>query len=324
MKMKKLFVDKIIGLAPMAGVTNSVYRTICSEYGSGINVTEMISDKGLLYENKKTFDMIKLEKTPTPLALQLFGASEITLTDAAKLVMQYAKPDIIDVNMGCPVNKVIKSGAGSSLLKEPQKVYDIVKSLKDNIDIPITIKIRAGFDHQHINCDAVAKKAVKAGVDAITIHGRTRSDMYHGQVNLEYIKMVRENADCYVFGNGDVSDGLSAKKMFEETSVDGIMIGRAAMGNPWIFKEVKSYLKGEEYNKPTKEEIIMAMLDHAKRLIAIDTERYAMIQMRTHAAWYFKQLPMSKKYRSEVVLISTYQDLERIALNYLSEENKYI
>ncbi len=324
--MSELFQPKkrIIGLSPMAGVTNSVYRSICSEMGSGFNVTEMISDKGLLYENKKTFDMIKLEKNATPLAIQLFGSSADTILLAAKLLLTKEKPDAIDINMGCPVNKVIKSGAGSALLKEPLKVYEIVKSLKENIDIPITIKIRAGFDHQHINCDEVTRQATKAGVDAITIHGRTRSDMYHGVVNKEYIKMVRENTDCYVFGNGDITSGVTAKQMFDETGVNGIMIGRAAMGNPWIFKEINSYLADNDYISPSKEEIIMKMLEHAKRLIATDGERYAMIQMRTHAAWYFKLLPMSKKYRSEVVLVSSYENLERIAMRYLNEEKKYI
>lgn len=307
-------------LAPMAGVTTSSYRTICLEHGVGLVCTEMISDKGLAYENAKTFKMIEIEENEHPISMQIFGSDYQSITASAKLMLEHSKVDILDVNMGCPVNKVVKSGAGSALLKTPEKVYDIVKSLKENIDVPVTIKIRAGWDYHSINCDKVAKLASDAGADAIAIHGRTRSSLYNGVVNLDYIKMVKESATCPVIGNGDIKDIESAEKMYA-TGVDGIMIGRAALGNPFIFNQLNAYFdEGKIIEKPSKEEVILTLLEHAKRLMAMKGEHIAMIEMRTHAAWYLKQIPGTKPYRTKIVTVNHYDELERIC-NVILNEN---
>lgn len=306
-------------LAPMAGVTTSSYRTICLEHGVGLVCTEMISDKGLAYDNAKTLKMIYMEEYEHPISMQIFGSDYRSITDSAQKMIMHNPIDILDVNMGCPVSKVVRSGAGSALLKTPEKIYDIVKSLKENIGIPVTIKIRAGWDTTSINCNQIAKLASHAGVDAIVIHGRTRSSLYTGSVNLDYIKLVKENADCPVIGNGDIKDIESAEKMFS-TGVDGIMVGRAALGNPFIFNQLNAYFnEGKILEKPSKEEVIATLLDHAKRLIAYKGEHVAMIEMRTHAAWYLKQIQGTKPYRSKIVAIRSFSELEKIC-GFILEE----
>lgn len=310
-------------LAPMAGVTTSSYRTICLEYGAGLVCTEMISDKGLAYENAKTLKMIEIEEQEHPVSMQIFGSDYQSITASAKLMLKHSPIDILDVNMGCPVNKVVKSGAGSALLKTPEKIYDIVKSLKENVNVPVTVKIRAGWDYHSINCDKVAKLASGAGADAIVIHGRTRSSLYNGVVNLDYIKMVKENATCPVIGNGDIKDIESAKRMYE-TGVDGIMIGRAALGNPFIFKQLNAYFdEGKIIEKPSQEEVIATLLEHAKRLMVLKGEHIAMIEMRTHAAWYLKQIPGTKPFRTRIVTVQQYDELEKICQIILRENEKY-
>ena len=223
LKIGNVSLKNNIILAPMAGVSTSSYRNICLEHQAGLVCTEMISDKGLAYENAKTLQMIQIKENEHPISMQIFGSDYKTITASAIQMLKLSPIDILDVNMGCPVHKVVKSQAGSALLKEPQKIYDIVKSLKENLHIPITIKIRAGWDNHSINCDKVATLACKAGVDAITIHGRTRSQLYTGSVNLDYIKMVKESSNVPVIGNGDIKDISTAIQMFQQ-GVDGIMI----------------------------------------------------------------------------------------------------
>lgn len=303
-------------LAPMAGVTNAAFRTICMEKGAGLVYAEMVSDKGLLYSNQKTYDMIKVEDSEHPIAMQLFGNDPKTILEAAKIVEKASRADILDINMGCPVNKVVKDGSGSALLKTPDKIYDIVKGLKDNIKLPITIKIRAGWDNASINCDEVSRLASKAGVDAIAIHGRTRAKMYQGESNNEYIKMVRENTDRIVIGNGDLKTYNDLLEM-SKTGCDAFMIGRAALGNPWIFEE----MMGKEVHL-TPSDVILMMLEHARRLCVLYGEKRAMVEMRTHAAWYFKMIRGTKEYRKRVVLIKTYKELEEICQSYLLSINE--
>lgn len=309
-------------LAPMAGVTTSSFRKICLKHGAGIVYAEMISDKGLEYNNEKTLKMIEIDKEEHPISMQVFGSSYETITPSVGKILERSDVDIIDVNMGCPVNKVIKGGSGSALLKTPEKIYDIVKSLKETYDIPITIKIRAGWDSSSINCDEVTKIATKAGVDAIAIHGRTRAQMYNGTANLDYIKMVKDSTDKPVIGNGDIKDYASAKKMLEETGVDALMVGRAALGNPWVFEEIQKGFKNELIIKPTKEDIIATLLEHAQMLMASKGEHIAMIEMRTHAGWYLKQIPGTKQYRPLIVSIKTMDELVKICHDVLN--NQYI
>ena len=323
MKIRDIELKNNLILAPMAGVTTGAFRTICLNMGADLIYAEMVSDKGLQYQNVKTLKMIEIAEDEHPISMQIFGSEADSITNAAKLILEHTNVDIIDVNMGCPVNKVVKNGSGSALLKTPNKIYDIVKSLKDNIDKPVTIKIRAGFDHQHINCDEVARLACNAGVDAIAIHGRTRSDFYNGTANLDFIKMVKEVSTVPVIGNGDIKDIDSAVKMLDETHVDALMIGRATLGNPWIFRELKAYFENSPIpDKPSTEEVVAMILEHANKLISLKGEHIAMIEMRTHAAWYLKQIPMTKQYRVAIVGIKTFDDLNKICQAILNR--KYI
>lgn len=320
MKIGNLETKNNFILAPMAGITTSAFRQICLHHNVGAVYAEMISDKGIYYQNEKTLKMVEFSEIEHPLALQLFGSDANSITFAAKKILEICKPDMLDVNMGCPVQKVVKSGSGSALMKEPHKIYEIVTSLKEAVDIPVTIKIRAGWDHSSINCDEVTKLACKAGVDAIAIHGRTRSQLYNGTCNLDYIKMVKEVSTVPVIGSGDVKDILSAEKMFDETGVDAIMIGRAALGNPWIFDQMNSYFnKGEIINPPHPKEVIETLLLHAKLLMEQKGEHIAMIEMRSHAVWYLKLIPQTKTYRTSIVAIKTYQDLEKICQAVLNK-----
>lgn len=316
-KIANIKLDSPLILAPLAGITNMAFRTICVEHGASMVYGEMVSDKGLLYNNDKTFNMLRTSKNEHPIAMQLFGSSVETLTAAAKIVEKHCDCDAIDINMGCPVNKVVKAGSGSSLLKEPQKIYEIVKSLKENTNKPITIKIRAGWDHDSINCDEVGRLAESAGVDAIAIHTRTKSMLYRGNANIEYIKKIRSSTNCFLIGNGDIKTTEDVLA-YLDAGCDAVMIGRAALGNPWIFEKIKKELNGEVFIEPTPQEVIETVLLHAKRLMDLINERVAIVEMRTHAVWYFKRLPNSKQHRLKLISITTYQELEDICNDYLS------
>lgn len=324
MNIKNIQLKDNIVLAPMAGVTDAAYRGICLDMGASLVTTEMISDKGLLFKNKKTLDMININDNEHPIAIQLFGSEAKSILDAAKLVLEYSKPDMIDLNMGCPMRKIVQNGSGSALLKDPDKIYTIVRTLTDNLDIPISVKIRAGWDHQSINCDKVAKILEKAKASLITIHGRCRSDFYEGVANLDYIKMVKDSVSIPVCGNGDVKDIKSYKHMMEYTGCDMVAIGRAALGNPWIFKELTSYNSNLSYIPLTKEEVLDMILKHTQELIKINGEHVASILMRTHAAWYLKNLAGTKKYKVLITACSTYQDIVNIVNDIQSDNNVYI
>lgn len=309
-------------LAPMAGVTNMAFRTICVEHGASLTSTEMISDKGLLYRNQKTIDMLKTSPNEHPVAIQLFGSTSDTLVNALKIVDEFAEYDILDINMGCPVNKVVKAGSGSALMKDEDNVRDILRSLRKETSKPITIKIRAGWDSESINCDRITKIAEEEGIDAVTIHARTRTQLYRGEANIEYVKKIREKSNIFLIGSGDVKTLEDAKRYFD-VGCDAVMIGRAALGNPWIFDKLNKELNGEKYIEPTDLEVIDTLLEHARRLKEISSEKAAMTEMRTHAVWYFKRLPNSKSYRLRLVNISTFKDLEAICEEY-KKENKLI
>lgn len=320
MKIKNVETKNNVFLAPMAGVTTSSFRKICLKHNAGLVYAEMVSDKGLWYENAKTLEMIKVDEDEHPIAMQVFGSDSKTITSAALLIEKTSNVDIIDVNMGCPVNKVVKAGSGSALLKDPDKIYSIVKSLTDNISLPVTVKIRAGWDSSSINCAQVAKKIEAAGASAIAIHGRTRAQMYEGKANLDYIKQVKESVSIPVIGNGDIIDYESANNMFSYTNCDAIMIARGACGNPWIFDEIEACSKGLIYEKPSKEEIIKCMLEHAYMLSLKKGEHVAIVEMRTHAAWYLKNLIKTKNYKVRIVSIKTYDELVQIANEILTND----
>ena len=324
MKIGNLVTKNDIFLAPMAGVTTSAFRTICLEHGAGLVYAEMVSDKGLSYENNKTLEMIEIWENEHPISMQVFGSDENTILTAAKLIEERSNVDIIDVNMGCPVQKIVRAGSGSALMKTPDKIYTIVKTLTENINKPITVKIRTGWDNSSINCVEVSKLIEKAGASAVAVHGRTRSQMYTGEANLDYIKAVKEAVSIPVIGNGDIKDVESAVRMKEYTGCDALMIGRASCGNPWIFDQLNEYFTNNKIiEKPTKEEIINTMIDHTKRLITLKGEHVALVEMRTHAAWYLKQLIGTKQYKAKVVSVSNFQELLLLAEEIINNDTIY-
>ena len=242
-KIGDIEVKNKIVLAPMAGVSNSPFRILSRQFGAGLLYAEMVSDKGLLYENLKTQNLLYMTDYEKPMAQQIFGADLKTMVEAAKYIDSHSNCDIIDINMGCPVPKVaVKAQAGASLMKDPNKIYDIVKAVSEAVSKPITVKIRSGWDHHNVNAVEVAKQIERAGAKAITVHARTRSQGYSGIADLDVIKAVKESVNIPVIGNGDVTDGPSAKHMLDYTGCDAVMIGRAALGNPWIFREIEQYL----------------------------------------------------------------------------------
>ncbi len=315
-------------LAPMAGITNIAFRKIIKQFGAGLVYSEMVSDKAILYGNKKTIEMLNVDESEHPISMQVFGGDLESIVEAAKYIDQNSNCDIIDINMGCPVNKVLKSDAGSKLLLYPNKIYEIVKATVEAVSKPVTVKIRIGFDFEHINCVEVAKLIEKAGASAIAIHGRTRSQMYEGKADWSWIKKVKEAVNIPVIGNGDVRTAKDAKRMIDETGVDAVMVGRAALGNPWVVKQMVAYVEdGIELEDPTYEDRIKQCLKHAQELIEFEGERLAIREMRGHAPWYIKGIKSSSYVKNKLSKIETYQELEEILTDYreyLMTNNKAI
>ena len=296
-KIRDVIIPNKLVLAPMAGVTNEAFRIICKEYNAGLVMAEMVSDKAIGFQNKKTLGMTKVNKIEHPISMQIFGSDVESMVNAAKYIDEYSDADIIDINMGCPVNKVAKKAlAGASLLQYPDKVYEIVKSVVEAVKKPVTVKIRAGWDSEHINCVEIAKLCEKAGASAITVHGRTRAQMYQGKANLDYIKAVKEAVSIPVIGNGDIVDIESAKHMFEYTGCDAIAIARGALGNPFLFRELDSYFNnGKILPKATNSEIYETIVKHYNYLLQLKGAHLAMLEMRSHISWYIKGMPGSAK-----------------------------
>ena len=316
-KIGNIEIKNQVVMAPMAGITNMAFRKIIKDFGAGLVYSEMVSDKALCYGNTKTIDMLQVDDGEHPVSIQLFGGEVETMVKAAKFIDQHSNCDIIDINMGCPVNKVLKADAGSKLLLYPDKIYEIVKGIVDNVSKPVTVKIRSGFDSKHINAVEVAKLIEKAGASAITIHGRTRSQMYEGKADWKIIADVKAAVKIPVIGNGDVRSVEDAKRMLEETGVDAVMIGRAALGNPWLIKQVVQSLEtGVIIEEPTYQEKIAQCLSHAKKLMEIEPEKVAMFQMRGHAPWYIKGLKSSARVKNELSKINTFEELKTILKDY--------
>lgn len=300
-----------LALAPLAGYTNTVYRKICHDMGASLTYTEMISDKGLLYENEKTWKLCEIDKNEHPTALQLFGGDIDELTKAAKLIDARSDCDIIDINMGCPVKKVLKAGSGSSLLRNVEYLEKMVRSVVQNVSKPVTVKMRIGFDHNSLNYLEVAKAIERAGAKAICVHGRTKSDFYSGKVNLEAIKEIKENVSIPVIGNGDVKTVEDLDNMLK-TGVDLVMIGRASFGNPWIFEEFNAHLNNMPYVKKTDKERIEFLLYHLSELVKLKGETIAILEMRSLASWYVKGMKNNKEFKQKLINIKTVQEFKQI------------
>ena len=305
--IKDIYVNNQIILAPMAGVSNSPFRLRSRIHGAGMVYAEMVSDKGLIHKNEKTIQMLYMTDEEKPMAQQIFGSDLESMVEAAMYVDTHSNCDVIDINMGCPVPKVaVKAQAGAALMKNPPKIYEIVKHITENVSKPVTVKIRSGWDDQSVNAVDVAKEIERAGASAIIVHARTRAQGYSGKASLDVIKAVKEAVGIPVIGNGDVVDGPSAKRMLDYTGCDAVMIGRAALGNPWIFKEIDAYLKGEEeVVRPTPHEIKTLMLEHLDDLVRLKGEKVGVLEMRSHGPWYLKGLTNATELRKALVKAET-------------------
>lgn len=319
-KIGNIEIKNKIVLAPMAGVCNSAFRKIIKEMGCGLMYAEMVSDKALVYNSKKTENMLYMEECERPIAQQIFGSDKDTFVIAAKKVYEEMKPDIIDINMGCPVPKVaLRAQAGSALLKNPEKIREIVEAVVEAVPIPVTVKIRSGWDSNSINAVSVAKICEEAGASAITVHGRTRSQGYSGVVNYDIIKEVKSSVNIPVIGNGDIVDIESAKRMFE-TGVDAIMIGRGCLGNPWLIKDLVNYFEnGKEAQEVSYREKIEMCFHHLDYLMKLKCEKVAVLEMRSHIAWYIKGLPGSVEIKNACFKATTASELRDILESYLKK-----
>lgn len=313
-KIGNITINNRIVFAPMAGVSNISYRTIIKEMGAGLIYSEMISSTGITYGSKKTIDLINFNEEERPISIQIFGHDTNSFVTAAKYIEENFHPDIIDINMGCPVPKVaIKSQAGSALLKDPNKIYEIVASVVDNTSTPITVKIRSGWDESNINAVEVSKKIELAGASAIAIHARTRSQGYSGKSDWNIIKQVKENVNIPVIGNGDIKTIEDAKKMLEETKCDAIMIGRATLGNPWFIRECVEYIENNKIiDKPTPVEKINMIRKHFELLKKYESTKIALLEIRTHALWYLKGIPNTKEIKNEIVTCKTEEEFMNV------------
>ena len=305
--------NKVV-LAPMAGVCNNAYRRIIKEMGCGLIVAEMVSDKAIAYGNEKTIDMLYMTEDERPISQQIFGSDKESFVTATKYIYENMHPDIIDINMGCPVPKVAtRAQAGSALLKNPKKVYEIVSSVVASVPIPVTVKIRSGWDSSSINAVEIAKIIEKAGASAITVHPRTRTQGYEGNADWNIIKEVKQNVSIPVIGNGDIKSCFDAKRMLDETGCDAVMIGRGVLGNPWLIKECVDYLeKGILPKEITKNEKINMIKKHMNYLIKIKPEKVALLEIRTHAAWYLKGIPGTNKIKEELFKTKTIDEFMNI------------
>lgn len=295
-KIGDIEIPNRVVVAPMAGISNAAFRVTVKEFGAGLVVCEMISDKGIQFRNKKTLEMLYIDESEYPLSVQIMGGGKDTLVEAAKFVEENTKAAIIDINMGCPVNKVIKNEAGAKWLLDPNKVYEMVEAVASAVKIPVTVKMRIGWDDQHVFAVENALAAEKAGASAVAMHGRTRVQMYEGKANWDVLREVKKKLTIPFMGNGDVRTPQDAKRMIDEVGCEGVMIGRAALGNPWMIYQTKHYLEtGELLPEPEAREKIKTAKLHLERLVDLKGEEIGAREFRQHAAYYLKGIPRAAK-----------------------------
>ncbi|MBQ6512213.1 tRNA dihydrouridine synthase DusB [Methanobrevibacter sp.] len=318
-KIGDVEIDNQVVLAPMAGICDSPFRTIAKSMGCGLIETEMVSDRGIIYDNTRTQDMLEMTDYERPISQQIFGSTAETMSRAAIYIYENMKPDIIDINMGCPVRKVaIKGQAGSALLKDPDKAYDIVCEVVDSVPIPVTVKIRSGWDNDNINALEIAKLIEDAGASAITVHPRTKEQSYCVDADWSIIRDVKNEVSIPVIGNGDIRTCYDAERMLDETSCDAVMIGRATLGNPWLIKQCVEYLEdGTTPQKVTKEERLEMIKKHTELLFEKKPEKVAISKMRVHAAYYLKGLYRSVEIKPKLFKTTTKEELYDLIEDYL-------
>ncbi|MDP1512968.1 tRNA dihydrouridine synthase DusB [Paenibacillus ottowii] len=307
-------------LAPMAGVCNPAFRLIAKEFGTGLVCAEMVSDKAIIHGNKRTREMLFVDEREKPLSLQIFGGDRESLVKAAKVVDQETNADIIDINMGCPVPKVTKCDAGARWLLDPNKIYEMVSAVVESVSKPVTVKMRIGWDSEHIYAVENARAVERAGGKAVSVHGRTREQLYTGHANWDIIKEVKEAVSIPVIGNGDVVTPEDARRMLDLTHCDGVMIGRGALGNPWMLYRTIEYLQtGKLLPDPSPEEKIRIAILHMDRLVALKGEAVAVREMRKHLAWYLKGLKDSARIKDVIMEETKRDDMVRILEQFVSQ-----
>lgn len=311
-------------LAPMAGVSDIPFRLLCKEQGCALVYTEMISAKAIYYGNRNTKALMQIDEGEHPVTLQLFGSEPKLMGEMAKRIEDQPF-DILDINMGCPVPKVVRSGEGSALMKDPLLVGRIIETVASSIQKPVTVKIRKGFDGQHVNAVEIARIAQESGAAAIAVHGRTRSQYYDGKADWDIIRQVKEAVRIPVIGNGDVDSASDAEEMMCQTGCDGVMIGRGARGNPWIFRQILYYLEtGASLQRPDLEEVVTMILRHARMQVHLKGEKPGILQMRKHVGWYTVGYPDSSQIRQKAMHVETYQELEELLIGYLEKEKNQV
>ncbi len=319
MKLGKIEIPEKAALAPMAGVADRAFRELCRSYGAAYTVCEMASAKGISLGDKKSAELLSIEAKERPAGSQIFGNSPETMAIAAEKALKY-NPDFIDINMGCPAPKVAASGGGALLMKNPKAAEEIVKAVVKASSVPVTVKMRSGWDENNLNCVELAKRCEQAGAAAITVHGRTKMQMYAPPVNIDIIKQVKDAVSIPVIGNGDITDGKSAAEMLEKTGCDMVMVGRGALGRPWVFAEINAYLNHEIIlPEPPVTQRMHVMLKHIEKICRYKGEYVGIREARKHAAWYTKGIHGAANYRARIGLINSIDELRVIALELIEQ-----